>query len=297
MRLGRLTTIASGVVGIAVLFATPFALACDGRESVAGTAKASPEAVPQSPTVVPPPVAGPTAAADTPAPAELASVPATSERPAAAPSRARKQAGGEAKPRDVAEGSPSSGTLVAQATPSKKAAGSATGSITGHVVAKPARYRANAVLYLDGLGGGTASGKTAHIDQKGMQFEPRVLAIQKGAAVEFLNSDPAEHSVYTPDGEKYDLGKWNRGEKRSYTFKKAGVYTQLCKIHPAMIGYVVVLEGSYFAVSGEDGAFEIRGVPAGEHTLSVWHERLKAQPVKVVVEAGKAAEVEINLAR
>jgi plastocyanin len=166
------------------------------------------------------------------------------------------------------------------------------------VVAKPARYQANAVVYLKGVNGKyPPPSKPVHMDQKGMQFEPRVLAVLKGTTVEFLNSDPAEHNIYTPDGEKYDLGKWKQGEKRSYTYGKAGTYTQLCKFHPAMIGYIVVVENPCFALTKQDGSFQIPDVPPGEYTLLVWHERLKANATKVTVEAGKSAEVEIPLAR
>ena len=80
-------------------------------------------------------------------------------------------------------------------------AGDSKGAIEGRVVAKPARYQANAVIYLESVKSTfTPPSQPAHVDQKGMQFEPRVLAVLKGTTVEFLNSDPAEHNIYTPDG-------------------------------------------------------------------------------------------------
>lgn len=188
--------------------------------------------------------------------------------------------------------------LLDASNPAHAASSSGSGIIAGRVVAKPARYQANTVVHLDGVNGSfPPPSKPIQIDQRAMQLEPRVVAILNGTTVEFLNNDTAEHNVYTPDGEKYDLGTWKQGEKRSYTFKKAGVYTQLCKIHPAMIGYVVVLENPYSAVTAGDGSFRITGVPAGEHTVIVWNERFKAQPVKVAVQAGQTTEVEIPLAR
>lgn len=170
--------------------------------------------------------------------------------------------------------------------------------IRGTVTAKKKKHVQGTIVYLEGTVGKVAApAEAVRVDQKNMQFEPRVLPILKGTKVEFLNSDTAEHNVYSPDGEKYDLGKWGQGAKREHTFSKAGAYTQLCKFHPAMVAYIVVLENKYFALTKEDGAFEIKDVPPGEYTLAVWNERLKAAPLKVTVEAEKTADVEIALGR
>jgi hypothetical protein len=63
-----------------------------------------------------------------------------------------------------------------------------------------------------------------------------------------------------------------------------------------MEGFVVVLPNPYFAVSSKDGHFEIKGVPPGQYTVAVWHEKLKGKPQPVTVEAGKAATLDITLA-
>ena len=83
----------------------------------------------------------------------------------------------------------------------------------------------------------------------------------------FLNSDPTPHNVFSPDCEKYNLGTWPQGQSKDHAFAKCTkfpcVYTQLCRVHPEMEGFVVVLQNPYFAVSDKDGHFEIKGVPAG----------------------------------
>src|ERR1039457_1300204 len=84
------------------------------------------------------------------------------------------------------------------------------------------------------------------LDQKKMTFIPGVLPVLVGTTVDFHNGDPMNHNVFSPDGEGYNLGTWPPGENRSYTFKKAGVYTQLCSIHPEMEGFIVVLQNPYF---------------------------------------------------
>ena len=37
-----------------------------------------------------------------------------------------------------------------------------------------------------------------------------------------------------------------------------------CDIHPWMHGHVMVFDHPFFAVTGADGSFELKGVPAGE---------------------------------
>ena len=139
------------------------------------------------------------------------------------------------------------------------------------------------------------------MDQKQMQFIPHVLPVVLGTTVRFLNSDPTAHNVFSPDIEKYNLGTWPQGQSKDHAFATCAkfpcVYTQLCRVHPEMEGFVVVLPNTYFAVSNKEGHFEIAGVPPGPYTVAVWHPKLKAQPKPVTVEAGKPATVDFALAR
>jgi plastocyanin len=156
------------------------------------------------------------------------------------------------------------------------------------------------VVYIDEIAGKKFAppSKPAHIDQRGKVFIPRVLPVLVGTKVDFLNNNPFEHNVYSPDHEKYNLGNWKKGEVRSYTYKNPGVYTQLCKMHPEMIAYVVVVKTPYFAVTDKAGNFTLKGVPPGTYKLKVWGERLRPNQLEktfeVKVEAGKEASVTIE---
>ena len=57
----------------------------------------------------------------------------------------------------------------------------------------------------------------------------------------------------------------------------------VCNIHPWMKAYFFVLDHPYFAVTDEKGRFEIQGLPAGEYTLSAWHEKFAEQEAKITV--------------
>jgi len=137
-----------------------------------------------------------------------------------------------------------------------------------------------------------------NIDQKAKEFVPHVLPVQVGSTVDFYNSDQMEHTVLSPDNEGYDLGKWPHGEKRSYTFKQTGVYAQLCKLHPEMSAFIVVVKTPYFAMTDKEGKFAIRDVPPGSYKLKVWGERLKKKQLEkgfdVNVSQGNEAHIEIK---
>lgn len=173
-------------------------------------------------------------------------------------------------------------------------AADATGEIVGTVTAGVPKHRANTVVSVKNAGVGTAN-VTVKMDQKGMMFTPRVMPIQKGTTVEFINSDPVGHNVFTPDGDKYDLGTWPKGESRSHKFEKPGVYRQLCKVHDDMVAFIVVLDTKYFAVSDKNGEFKLPALAPGKYTLTFWHEKLAAKEVTVEVTAGKATKIDVPL--
>jgi hypothetical protein len=116
--------------------------------------------------------------------------------------------------------------------------------------------------------------------------------IQTGSTIRFRNSDKEPHNVYSPEG-RYNLGTWPTGETRDYTFKKPGIYTQLCNLHPDMLAYVVVVDTPHFAVTDATGAFLIRNVPPGKYRLVAWHEKKDRLERDVEVIAGPPLELDL----
>lgn len=170
--------------------------------------------------------------------------------------------------------------------------------LKGRVLDKDGKPLADAVVYLTSKNPTpvTPPSKPAVIDQVEMTFVPHVLPVVVGTKVEFLNSDPFEHNVYSPEG-GYDLGMAPQGKKIAYTFKKPGVYTQLCRPHPEMLAFVVVLKNPFFAKTDKEGRFRIEGVPAGTWHLKVWNERLKPREAekRFTVEVRAGQEVSVTL--
>jgi len=152
------------------------------------------------------------------------------------------------------------------------------------------------VVYVDAVAGKTFPAPSAKpvMDQKGLVFNPHVLAVQQGTSVEFLNSDSVQHNVFWPSisgnkKEGHNMGTWPKGEKRSFAFNTPGVVPLLCNVHPEMAGYIVVSPTPYFAETDASGNYKIENVPDGKYNVVAWHEGMKTQTKPVeVAGTGKA---------
>jgi plastocyanin len=175
----------------------------------------------------------------------------------------------------------------------------AGGSVAGTVKATGLASNADAVVYLEQA---ASAGKPAAVtvDQKSMQFSPHVQPVLLGSTVKFLNSDPTAHNVFSPDYEKFNLGTWPQGQTKDHVFDKCAkapcAYTLLCRVHPEMEGFVLVLQNAFFAVSARDGHYTIANVPPGTYSVAVWHQKLKGKAQPATVGAG-AVTIDFTLAR
>jgi hypothetical protein len=129
------------------------------------------------------------------------------------------------------------------------------------------------------------------IDQRGCWFHPRVMGIQTSQTLQVTNSDPVTHNIHP----LVQINReWNHSQGAGEPplirrFVKPEVMIRVkCNIHSWMRAYIGVLEHPYFAVTGSDGAFEIRNVPPGDYVLEAWQEALGSQEQKItVIPSGK----------
>ena len=134
------------------------------------------------------------------------------------------------------------------------------------------RKVADAVVWLEAPGAPRA-GKPAEavLEQRNLQFSPRVLAVEVGTRVKFPNDDRVLHNVFSyHDGKPFDLGLYPVGEMKYVPFDHPGLSRIFCNIHSQMAAYVMVVDSPYFAVSDASGRFMIAGVPDGSYRYHAW---------------------------
>lgn len=116
------------------------------------------------------------------------------------------------------------------------------------------------------------------LNQRGKRFIPHVLAVEKGTEIDFPNSDPFFHNVFSLfDGKRFDLGLYASGESRPVLFNRVGISYIFCNIHPMMSAIVVIVDTPFYAISDQEGNLTISDVPEGRYQLKVWHERTTPQ--------------------
>ena len=171
-------------------------------------------------------------------------------------------------------------------------ASGAKGTITVKLTTTPANAAKSAVVYLEDAP--KDKDVTGTMDNRQMAFIPHVLVATAGAKINFTNSDPFPHNVFSPDNEKWDMGMIPAHGTRVRKFEKPGIYTVLCNVHPNMKAYIVVVPSSYFAKPDKTGELVIHDVPAGKYRLVVWAPGVKTEQQDLMVDGDKSLSLEMH---
>jgi hypothetical protein len=138
---------------------------------------------------------------------------------------------------------------------------------------------------------------TIEIDQKNCDFLPHSVALHQDQSLVLKSSDAVGHNVRVTGFNNAGINQTlaPNGQLQIKLVAERLPLTVQCDIHPWMHGHIMVFDHPFFALTGSDGSFEIKGVPAGEHNLVVWHGKYvtpglgRGMPVKVA--AGEVTDV------
>jgi len=157
--------------------------------------------------------------------------------------------------------------LAALAAAILRAAGT---DVTG-VVRVGGRPQGGAAIWLEAPSAPKPAPRTAVLEQRNLDFSPRVLVIPAGTTVEFPNNDRVFHNAFSfRDGRRFDLGLYPVGTVRRVEFPKAGLSRIFCNIHPNMAAYILAVDSAYYGVSDDEGRFTIRDVPPAAYKWHAW---------------------------
>jgi plastocyanin len=111
------------------------------------------------------------------------------------------------------------------------------------------------------------------LDQAGCMYKPHVLGIMVGQTLKVISSDATTHNVHAVprDNAEWNLSQPPGAAPIEKTFTNPEVMIPImCNQHPWMKAYVGVVSNPFYAVTGDDGTFTIKGLPPGTYTVEAW---------------------------
>jgi plastocyanin len=157
------------------------------------------------------------------------------------------------------------------------------------VVTGEAESLANAVVYIKDFPADyivDAPAASATLSQRGCMYDPHIVALRTGQTLEIKNADQATHNVLAMPEQN---PKWNRSEtpasapiEETFAVPELAIPVR-CNVHPWMKSYVFVFRHPYYAVTGNDGQFELKILPPGTYTIEAWQEKYGKQDATITV--------------
>jgi hypothetical protein len=138
---------------------------------------------------------------------------------------------------------------------------------------------ANTVVFLKNITSGKAMDlpeARRALNQKNCRYEPHILLVPLAGELQVKSSDPLLHTVHMSGAADYNLPFVSKGQVAQRTMNREGEVSLRCNAgHVWMNGEMIVAPHPYYAVTGQDGNFEITQVPTGDYEIVAWHEGWK----------------------
>jgi len=112
----------------------------------------------------------------------------------------------------------------------------------------------------------------AIMDQVNLAFVPDVLVLPLHSTVQFPNSDPISHQVYSfSSARKFQLPLYRGKPYPPVSFEQPGIVTLGCNIHDNMLAYIVVTAAPFFGRTDPNGEWMAPNIAGGKYRVRVWH--------------------------
>ena len=135
---------------------------------------------------------------------------------------------------------------------------------------------ANTVVYLKNISSGKALDLPVarrSLNQKFCRYEPHILLVPKSEAISIQSSDHVLHTVHSDGAANFNLAFPLTDHVTMQTLNTPGLINLKCNGgHTWMNAEIMVVTHPYYAVTAEDGKFELTDVPPGDYEIVAWHE-------------------------
>ena len=114
-----------------------------------------------------------------------------------------------------------------------------------------------------------------YLDNKCCRFDPHVTVMRTTQELVIRNLDPKGDTVMIDSRANTPINitlTYNQTYRKQYPNKERMPLRVSCAIHSWELGWLVVSEHPYVAVTDKDGKFEIRNIPIGKYTFMFWQE-------------------------
>ncbi len=139
------------------------------------------------------------------------------------------------------------------------------------------------------------------LDQDGCHYVPHVFGLMAGQELLVKNSDNTAHNIHAmpKNNNEFNKGQPKKGMKFTESFANPEIMVKIkCDVHPWMSAFCAVMDHPFYAITDENGDFDITGLPNGTYVIATWHERFKkGQEMTVTISGGETQEVEFVFKR
>lgn len=137
----------------------------------------------------------------------------------------------------------------------------------------------------------------AELVQQGCMYKPHVLAVMTNQPIDIKNDDPINHNIHPLPkiNQEWNESQPPKDDTKIKIFPREEVMIPVkCNVHPWMRAYIAVVHHPFFAVTGADGTYTIKGLPAGTYTLEAWHETYGTMDQRITVGANDTKKIDFT---
>ena len=135
---------------------------------------------------------------------------------------------------------------------------------------------ANTIVFLKNISSGkkmNISEARRSLDQKHCRYEPHILLVPQTAELQMKSSDHVLHTVHMDGAATFNLPFPFTERVITRNMNTPGLVNLRCNGgHVWMNAEVMVVPHPYYAVTDQNGRFELADIPPGNYEVVAWHE-------------------------